>query len=424
MATLAPSDGFRSVGQLSLTSLQLASPANTAWQYASTPAGCTTKANGVLVATMAADGSLTTTGGLALAKGLQVTGAATVSGATSLAGLTVSGAAQLSGATIVAASLTQTGSSNAVSLAGPVTIANSLSQTGTGAVNVAGPAFLNGATTVAASLNQTGTGNAVSLAGPTMLTNTLTVAGSFATNLGGALVVTGTSSLANLQVSGLVGINVTSPTVQLDVGGAAQFSQAAAGKQVAVRNTSTTNDTNGAEVYFDRTAVAATQYAKVGMSGTTRNFYINVGGGTDEISIAPQGAITINQPLSLANSTSFTGNYPELGNRPWATVYSGATAQLLTKMWFGTATTTSGAATFYPTSTNASGGTALFTTILNVQTTAVVNTTTATAVVYTGVRTISTTAGIVVNCVAPSGLGNAPTAATNGTVIHCLVVGL
>ena len=203
----------------------------------------------------------------------------------------------------------------------------------------------------------------------------------------------------------------------------------AGGKQVSVFNSSTTNDTNAAELYLDRTAVASTQYASLGISGTTRNFYINVGGGTDEINIAPGGLITCTQPLKLSNATSFTGNYPELANKPVATAYnasSGATSATTIynmKVWNGTATVTSGAATFYPTTTNASGGTALFTTIYNVQSTAVINTTTANAVAYTGLRSVATT-GIVVNVIVLSGVGNAPAAAANGTVVYCMVTGV
>lgn len=72
-----------------------------------------------------------------------------------------------------------------------------------------------------------------------------------------------------------------------------------------MRNPDTANNTNGAELYLDRTTLGATQYAAVGMGGTTRNFYINVGGGADDINIAPTGTVTVNTQIN-ANAPAGT----------------------------------------------------------------------------------------------------------------------
>lgn len=476
----------RPSGQATLASLRLCNAGTNMWQQLATTSTLVTKVDGTPVVTVAAaDGSQTCTGGLSLAKGLSVGGNASVTGTLGVTGtsafsggvtvaapLTQSGAGNavsLAGPLSLSGSLTQTGT-GAVNLAGAVTataavqLSGTLTQTGSGAVSFAGPTVHtntlavsgNYATTLGGTLtcngssmylNGTNPGLLVQGAGGSGSTSSVVLA-SYTSgtspvpfqlsvqddgNSGNNFLVQQKPSgaMANalatrlfLQAStGFLGLNTSAPGVQLDVAGAGQFTQVAAGKQVAVRNTSTSNDANGAEVYFDRTAAASTQYASVGISGTTRNFYVNVGGGTDEINIAPQGPIACNQPLKLANSASFTGNYPELANRPLATFYNAGTITFSAKIWTATATTTAGAATFYPTSTNASGGTALFTTILSVQSCAVVNTILANAVAYCGVRSASTTS-IVINAITTSGVGNAPAAAANGTSVYCLVVGV
>lgn len=428
MATLSPSDGFRPAGQLSLVSLQLAAASVPAWVYSATASGVTTKANGSLVATMATDGSLTTTGGLSLAKTLAVTGAASVTGQTSLAGVSASGPAQLNGATTIAATLTQTGAGNAVSLAGPLSVANTITQTGAGAVTLAGPAFLSGATQIASTLAQTGASSAVSIAGPTTLANTLTVSGAFSTSLGGTLLVSGSSTFSG----------VTTVAAALTQTGASN-PVSLAGTLSSGVHTVTAVDANSNSL-LALAAAPTTNSLVIGQTFATNNasYFKYVGGTTPKTQLGTVGGsafsvdnagnavvlgtTTCTQPLILSNSSSFTGNYPELANRPWLAVYNGSSAQLLTKMYMASGTTTSGAVTFYPTTTGASGGTPLFTTLLNVQCSCVVNTTTANAVAYTGVRSAST-ASIIINCVASTGIGNAPAAVPNGTVIYVLVTG-
>ena len=428
MATLAPSDGFRPAGQLSLVSLQLAAASVPAWQYQATGGGVTTKANGSLVATMATDGSLTTTGGLSLAKTLAVTGAASVTGQTSLTGVSASGPAQLNGATTIAASLTQTGAGNAVSLAGPLSVANAITQTGTGAVTLAGPAFLSGATQLSSTLTQTGASSAVSIAGPTTHTNSLTVSGAFSTSLGGTLSVTGAATF-NGAMTFAAALTQTGASNPVSLAGTLSSGvhtvtavDANSNSLLAMVPAATTNSL----VLGQTVTTGNASYLKYVGGATPKTLLGTLGGSAFSVdnagNVVVLGTTTCTQPLNLANAPSFTGSYPELANRPWVAVYNGSSTQLLTKMYMASATTTLGTATLYPTTTGASGGTPLFTTLLNVQCSCVVNTVLSNAVAYTGIRSAST-ASIVVNCVAMSGPGNSPAMAPNNTVVYCLVTG-
>ena len=427
MATLAPSDGFRPAGQLSLVSLQLAAASVPAWQYQATGGGVTTKANGSLVATMATDGSLTTTGGLSLAKTLAVTGAASVTGQTSLAGVSASGPAQLNGATTIAASLTQTGAGNAVSLAGPLSVANAITQTGTGAVTLAGPAFLSGATQLSSTLTQTGSGNAVSIAGPTTLTNSLTVSGAFSTSLGGPLSVTGASTLngATTVAAALTQTGASNPV-------------SLAGTLSSGVHTIASIDANSNSL-LALAAAATTNTFVLGQTPTTGNasYLKYVGGATPKTQLGTLGGqafsvdnggnavvlgtTTCTQPLILANAPSFTGNYPELANRPVAAVYGAAGPALYnTRIYAASGTTsgTTGTVTLYPTTTGSSGGTPLFSNILSILLTPVRNSTAPNNQLSAQVLT-ATTAQVVAFC----GNQYVGSVAPAGTVVYCIIIG-
>ena len=395
-------------------------------------AGLTVDGTGNVVAPagLAVSGVTSHTGAVTCSSTLAVSGGSTLSGTVACgAALSVATTSTLAGAVTCSSSLAVAGTST---LTGAVTCGNTL--TTAGAITCNGTAiYLNGGNP---GLVMQGAGGGGSYAGlvmssynyganPAPLQFGASDDGNFGANFvlqqkpSGAITNALVTRLLIPAATGFFGVNNGAPAVQLDVGGAGQFSQVAAGKQVTVKNTSATNDPNGAEVYFDRTAVAATQYASVGVSGTTRNFYVNVGGGTDEINIAPGGAVSVNQPMKLANSASFTGNYPELASRPLATVYNAGTVTYNAKIWVGTATTAAAQATFYPTTTNAAGGAALFTTILSVQAVAVLRTTNGQAVPGTSVYSVSTASVVVNSFVAYSGA-----AVANGTTVYCTILGV
>lgn len=107
----------------------------------------------------------------------------------------------------------------------------------------------------------------------------------------------------------------------------------------------------------------------------------------------------------------------------------GASGALLNapKLWAGTATTTSGVATFNPTADGTGSGAALFGTVAAVHATAEANTATMTSVPHAALKavsgskqavTINVTVGTVLGV-----LGATILAAPDGTVTHLLLVG-
>ncbi|MCX7769421.1 MAG: hypothetical protein N2110_10455, partial [Flavobacteriales bacterium] len=95
----------------------------------------------------------------------------------------------------------------------------------------------------------------------------------------------GTSILNVDATNSRVGIGTTSPTRPLQV-------QATGLQQIAAVNPSTTDNTDPAEIVFDRQAVAATQIAAVGVGGTSRDFFIWVNG-FDRVNISETGNVGI-----------------------------------------------------------------------------------------------------------------------------------
>lgn len=114
-------------------------------------------------------------------------------------------------------------------------------------------------------------------------------------------------------------------------------------------------------------------------------------------------------------------------NKVVKTVYQTTTSKTNTIMWNGTATTTSGVATFNPTSDGTGAGTAFFTNIYSVLATASANTSTATAVPQAAVKLVSADRKtITVNVVTGTVLGLlGPTQvfASNGTSVYLTIIG-
>ena len=115
--------------------------------------------------------------------------------------------------------------------------------------------------------------------------------------------------------------------------------------------------------------------------------------------------------LNLGVTGSTTG-FPVTG------LFNQGTSTVNAKVWVGTATTTSGQATFYPTTTGTSSGTAVFSTILSVQPSALLQSTNAASLPAVSLYSVSTTAIVVSVIVAYSGARVA-----NGTSVYLLVIG-
>ncbi|MCX7650094.1 MAG: hypothetical protein N2050_06020, partial [Flavobacteriales bacterium] len=95
----------------------------------------------------------------------------------------------------------------------------------------------------------------------------------------------GTSILNVDATNSRVGIGTTAPTRPLQV-------SATGVQQIAAVHPSNVDNTEPAEVFFDRSAVASTQVAAVGMSGTARDFFIWVNG-ADRVTITETGNVGI-----------------------------------------------------------------------------------------------------------------------------------
>jgi len=110
------------------------------------------------------------------------------------------------------------------------------------------------------------------------------------------------------------------------------------------------------------------------------------------------------------------------------TIYQNQTIKTAPKIWTGSATTTTGVATFFPTSDNTGTGTALFTNIYSVQVTANTNTASAIAVPVASVKLIAADKrSITANAITGQNVGILGAAsvafAPNGTVLNMVIVG-
>lgn len=109
-------------------------------------------------------------------------------------------------------------------------------------------------------------------------------------------------------------------------------------------------------------------------------------------------------------------------------VYQNQTLQGGVIFWSGTATTTSGVATFNPTDDNTSSGNALFSAFYAVVATAHVNTASVNGVPLCGTKSIAadrkTVTVNVINVTTLGALGgNAGAFVANGTEVHLMIVG-
>ena len=192
-----------------------------------------------------------------------------------------------------------------------------------------------------------------------------------------------------------VGINTGNPQASLDVGGLLQ--------SVSLSIPGTCN---------------------VGTLTTTGNLVV---GGTLALANLALSNVNCNiltaNGLSLPYAPTFTGNAADLASPVLGAVYiaqsqgAAPTASVNTKVYVGTATTSSGTATFYPTLNGLANGRAIFSNIAGVQASVVVNTAAANTVCYTGVRSISSNT-VVVNAVSPS--GTVTTAAVGGAKTYSI----
>ncbi|MFA5780267.1 MAG: hypothetical protein WC947_09040, partial [Elusimicrobiota bacterium] len=133
----------------------------------------------------------------------------------------------------------------------------------------------------------------------------------------------------------------------------------------------------------------------------------------------------IGSTLGNTNSKLY-GDGSSLTQLPVRQFYN-VTVSTSVKGWIGTATTTSGVATFYPTNDGTSGGTALFTNVTSVQATAQANASTAITVPLASVKAISAdkktvTVNVVIGTTA---VVSGPTLAfaPDGTVVYLTVFG-
>lgn len=100
----------------------------------------------------------------------------------------------------------------------------------------------------------------------------------------------------------------------------------------------------------------------------------------------------------------------------------GTAASATGRSWYGSATVTSGVATFYPTADGLSNGTALFATIRNTQATAQANTATGTLVPIAVVKVVAADRkSVTVNVIVAGVAGGV--AAADGTVVNLAIRG-
>lgn len=130
--------------------------------------------------------------------------------------------------------------------------------------------------------------------------------------------------------------------------------------------------------------------------------------GSNNIFLIPNGTFTVSGTSSL-------------------TAYNGTSIISNPITWYGTATVSSGVATFYPTADGTASGTALFTNIHSVQAIAVNNTSSAIAYPSASINTVAankkTITVNVCNGVNLGILGNTVVNAPNGTVVYLTLIG-
>lgn len=126
---------------------------------------------------------------------------------------------------------------------------------------------------------------------------------------------------------------------------------------------------------------------------------------------------------------SYTDGTPTraVSGLPNKDIYSGSTKKKNVIQWHGSATTTSGVATFYPTSDGTGAGTAIFTNIYSVQVTASADTAATITVPLAAVKLIaadkkSITANVVKG-VTLAALGDTVTFVADGTVTYMTITG-
>lgn len=142
--------------------------------------------------------------------------------------------------------------------------------------------------------------------------------------------------------------------------------------------------------------------------------------GSNNIFLIPNGSFT-----STATST---GSFVTSTSVETITSYNGISTVHDIINWYGTATTSSGIATFYPTSDGAGSGTALFTSIHSVQATAANNTSSAIAYPFASLKaisgdnktvTVNVGVGVALGALGGNTIANAP----NGTTVYLSLIG-
>ena len=148
------------------------------------------------------------------------------------------------------------------------------------------------------------------------------------------------------------------------------------------------------------------------------------------------GVATHNAPLSLTNSPSFTGNYPELANKPLVTVFTGdgqsppsVVTNVIVFCISGSVAGNNGQAILYATNDGSATGAPLFSNILSIQATCALNGGTSTgttgvgAAPYCSVKYSDNTTVIVNVQIPQSGLAAAKQAPT-GTPVYVNLTGV
>ena len=203
-----------------------------------------------------------------IAVNTSVNGSLEVLGATTLANASVGGSLGVTGAsTLAALSAGNTALSGTLAVSG----ASTLSSLSASSVSSSGPLSAAGNTTLA-SLSA----SSVSCTGAAAISGSLTVSG------------TTTAGACTLNSTGM-GIGMA-PSNKLDISGQMRITNSNSRSLTLLYPTPST--TTGNEIYFDCLASGPLQEARVGLSGSARNFYLWVAG-YDRLNITTDGKVGI-----------------------------------------------------------------------------------------------------------------------------------
>jgi len=277
------------------------------------------------------------------------------------------------------------------------------------------------------------------------ITGGLTAAGNISTSGGGTITSDGLLTATNglTQTTGALNLTATSGTLSLS--GLSPSSISAGSNALNFTSTNFTTTSTG----INSTAIGATT-ASTGVFTTLQANTSLASNGSTTLGDAATDAITLTGEIRAASplvfegatdnntyttfaisdpTTSRTITFPDAtGTVSLNTLYQNQNIKTATKIWTGSATTTSGVATFTPTDDNTASGNALFTNIYSVQATAQNNTGTAINVPSAAIKLIAANKkSITVNVVTGQNIGILGAAsavfAADGTVVTIQIVG-